>query len=676
METMFEQTQYLPAEQIVNSLETTRLSSEPGLRELDFWKEMQVPDPGAVLSAFPNILSGCGSKANLRKLRRDYPDACSQIEESARAALQHCFDLLGSGNVELGESIDWSLDFKSGKRWDLRERRLQKLINRRDNSDVRIPWELSRCNHFLTMALAYLLTNDHTFAIEFENQVYSWRDANPYEFSLNWTSTSETSYRCLNWLVAYKAFGLQRRFTPEFEREFLTELYKGGRFIRANLDDTGLGENASDRIIDLVGLLYIGELFRNTTYGYEWRRLAIAQLERETASRIDAEGLEYESSLPYHGVISEFLLYAQLLSSRSDFRFSETFAATLIKMLRQLAFFTQRDGTILPFGDCDDSRLFKITARHPRDFRDLIAIGKVQFGDSSGAGTAHAPEELAVFEDSQIAPGGKKANQPLGCSVYFTASGICRLSSNDLTATFFANGVSAGGLGSHKHNDTLSFTLEHHGIPVLIDPGTYTYTADETWRNLFRSAASHNCVTVDDCEPNRMVSGLPFVLRRDSHPLVVRWDSDDDFDLVVAENDGYCRLDDPVIHRRSLFLDKATQVLLLRDELIAQGLHVINYHFQADNIRITLLRDQYLRLQPHADGSGILLANCVPGLSMGISTNWVSPRYGVKHSGLKITASAKVKLPFASLFAFVPDDTGDLVSAGAKIEAARNLIGW
>ena len=90
-------------------------------------------------------------------IKKEYPNSIEQTISDADEICEHIFDLLGSGKTKLGKEIDWHLDFKSGFRWDPKTYYLGtgKHVTLNDPSDVKVPWELSRCQHFIALGKAY-----------------------------------------------------------------------------------------------------------------------------------------------------------------------------------------------------------------------------------------------------------------------------------------------------------------------------------------------------------------------------------------------------------------------------------------------------------------------------------------------------------------------------------------
>ena len=77
-----------------------------------------------------------------------------KILKDANNILKHKFDLLGSGIVELGKNIKWNQDFKSGFVWENDFYKNIKIIDLDNNSDVKVPWELSRFQHLFSLGKA------------------------------------------------------------------------------------------------------------------------------------------------------------------------------------------------------------------------------------------------------------------------------------------------------------------------------------------------------------------------------------------------------------------------------------------------------------------------------------------------------------------------------------------
>lgn len=109
-----------------------------------------------------------------------------------------------------------------------------------------------------------------------------------------------------------------------------------------------------------------------------------------------------------------------------------------------------------------------------------------------------------------------------------------------------AGAVAPPHLPAHAHADVLSFVLWADGRPLIVDPGTFTYTGP--WRATFRGTSAHNTVEVDGTD--QCVFWGDF--RAAFMPRIVRLDAraSDDIVVVAARHDGYRRLADPVEHER------------------------------------------------------------------------------------------------------------------------------
>ena len=123
-------------------------------------------------------------------------------------------------------------------------------------------------------------------------------------------------------------------------------------------------------------------------------------------------------------------------------------------------------------------------------------------------------------------------------------------------------------LPPHAHADVLSFVLWADGERIVADPGTFSYSGPE--RGRYRGTSAHSTVEVDgrdQCDlwgPFR-AAHMPNVSRG---PLEVTGDAV----TLTAQHDGYTRLSDPVVHRRT-FCWLPGDGLVVVDRLQARKAH-------------------------------------------------------------------------------------------------------
>jgi hypothetical protein len=327
--------------------------------------------------------------------------------------------------------IDWQIDFKSGFRWSARTwYRDIAIYGNPLGVDVKLPWELARCQHLPQLALAHALARDRdpesaaSWAREFRNQVLDFVAANPPRYGVNWACAMDVAIRAANWVVAHDlllAGGAS--FDPEFEALIARSVREHALHVATNLEwSPGLRSN--HYLADVSGLLFAAAWLPSDPDTDAWLALALQELLREIEHQFYPEGTSVEASTSYHRLTGEMAVYSLALvlglpqerisglreMGRRAFpngvaldgppSLSPGGAVALPDGLGRkvagMAEFTRDcsapDGRIAQFGDNDSGRFFKL----PGTYRRLDASGTMRYRapDLSGMQSEYWDEDV------------------------------------------------------------------------------------------------------------------------------------------------------------------------------------------------------------------------------------------------------------------------------------------
>jgi hypothetical protein len=560
--------------------------------------------------------------------------------------LSHEFDLLGSGPTALGPEIDWSRDFKSGRKWDLVPSETIDGAELARESDVKVPWELSRCQHLTALGRAWVIERDPRLPAELEAQIRSWIRQNPVGMGVNWACTMDVALRAVSWIWTLGLFD-DAPLSDGFREEILLSLYRHGLWIPEHLE---VGEvNGNHLLSDALGLVACGTVFRDSEEGRSWLGLGSRLLEREVRSQVEEDGVDIEASVAYHRLALEIFLVGARFLETAGLPPSSGYRERLDAMFDFVDAYVTPDGLSPVVGDADDGRALVLGETDIRDHRYLLSTGcawlergrwKRRAGkfweDSLWLLGAEARDRFESLEG----PGAESSRS-------FEASGFFVLRSPGQYAFVDAGPVGFRGHGGHGHNDCLSFEWHAGGRPLLTDSGTYVYTASPQWRNRFRSTEFHNTIRVDRQEINRVPSPLAlWSLSDDARPAGVRFSGDAERDVLRAGHTGYMRLADPVAVSRQFDFDRVRPVLTLRDSLAGKCEHFVEFFFHAaPGARALRSLDGDVQFR-WADGRELKIHQASgPQVVWEIRDGWFSPSYGVKMERPVWVASANAKLP-------------------------------
>ncbi len=429
-----------------------------------------------------------------------------------------------------GTNYDWHTDLVSGKTWPMLPGSKIKYASEQEHADIKIPWELSRFHHLLTLTRAMLFykdkKQDSTFTIyykEITSQLDHWIRSNPYRRGVNWNCAMEVGIRALNWLLILSLAH------PYMDNDRLCryhrQLIKHGRFIYTHLEYSIKGRG-NHYMANIVALLVLGIYFSKRREGRKWLAFALPEFIHEIDYQFDHQGASDEGATAYHMMQLELVQLG--LKVLTDTRLSTQFVpGWVIKKLDKIRDFGNniRYQTFVPqIGDNDSGRIL-------------------------GWENDREKETYFNFPSSPISiPEREKQSAAYDEAGFF----MMRDSETFLQLRCGKNGYR--GLGFHDHCDRLSFQLYAHGRPLIVDPGSYVYTANYEKRNFFRGTASHNTLQIRNWEQNAFNKLDLFLMKDRAHAACLQWQSTPEYDFFIGKHSGFSHYLPGLEHvRRVLF---------------------------------------------------------------------------------------------------------------------------
>ncbi len=456
------------------------------------------------------ILPHESSREILAILTSQYPEHVSAILAAADAACRNELSLLGQ-EFKFGGEIDWNKDPVTGWKFPkLPQNQMSQYIGAERPVDLIFFWEMNRQQHFITLGIAYWLTDNPKYINAFCRQIQNWIDTNPPRQSINWYYGLEISIRLIAWTVAFQFFRNSPKFREEIGSKFLKSLWQQASFLRNHLQIFRTKDDIPNNhlIAELTGLTLVGLTFSEFRDAHTWRETGLHLLKQYAPVQNHAYGVNKEQAMGYHRFIAELLLLIVTLSHRNALPLQPDLEQMLMRMLDYLSYTLEPIGTVPMWGDSDYGRVLGLGKnKNFWDIRWLLSAGAALFGRVDWKFTAGRFDEEAFWllgMEGLEAWEKLDAHAPTQTSNAFPQGGVYIIrddwTANTDVAFFRCGPFGLGGAGhcAHAHCDLLSFTLWVNGQPLLVDSGTYTYHG--SFRNYFRLASAHNTAMIDGHE--------------------------------------------------------------------------------------------------------------------------------------------------------------------------------
>lgn len=607
-------------------------------------------------------------KARIEQVLKDAEDICN-----------HVFEFQGSGKTCLGRKIPWRQDLRTGVQWP-KYKSTEVPVQRKKGSDIVRVWELSRFQWGPTLGKAYWFTGDDKYVSEFLCQIDHWCRENPIGYGPNWITSQDAALRAISWILTLSYIGGSPAMPTKSWQRILQMLFLHGIFIRKHLTirhRDGKRITGNHYASQLLGLFFLGLLFRCSVKGQEWLQYSTKELNYEISEQVLPDGSQYESSIAcYHRFVLEHFLIAHLLSLRNEISFSTHYSRILEKMFRFIEGYTRPNGSVPQIGDTDDARLCILSDYSSWNKDNHLPLLYI-YTEIYGKSCPELPRErfgeecfwlTRRLKNDKIIPlmGHSSDDLDMTKSLSFPDSGFYFMKSNDNYMAISANPVGLKGKGNHKHNDILGFDLYMNGTSIMVDPGSYVYTSDPRERDIFRSTSYHNTIMIDDQEINPFTAEHIFQMEEKGCPRVLKWETGPEHDFFVGMHSGYTRLHEPLIHKRSILFMKNKNAWLIKDAIYqsdqaeqrggrtAVSTHKIDVYFHFAPLEVTVSEDT----KPRVDALSIQghmmdlmkwneIIQCIVArknnkqfylqvvayperAKVDIEDGWVSPSYGIR----------------------------------------------
>jgi hypothetical protein len=496
-----------------------------------------------------------------------------KILEKAEEVLTGKINLLGTGDFDFGNKINWSKDYKSGVIWKNCYYRDLNYVNFNDKSDVKIPWEISRMQWLVPVGQAYIFTKNEKYALFVKNLLNDWIKENPYAHSVNWTCTMEVALRIITFQWFFYVFAESIEWSDqEFRFLFLKSLYFHAFFTERNLEKSDI--NGNHYTADGAGLVFAGLFFNGYKRDSNFLNKGLEIINNEIELQVFDDGVDYEASIPYHRLVTELFFFPALYLINSGHKLKDVYINKLVKMAFFIKYYSRNNGTVPLIGDADDARTIPMGFQSINDHDYLASLIGLVFNEAqliSGNESTFdeifwilgykALEKLPIYEKGHYT----KA---------FPDGGFYVMGNIDSHIFIDCGPIGLSGRGGHGHNDILSFEAFIQGEQLITDCGAYLYTADYLERNAFRSTSYHNTPMIDKEEINRFISPKNlWNFQYDAKPVLLQWETKNFLDIFKGSHSGYLRLKDPLQPIRTIIFKRDTSELLINDIISGKGIH-------------------------------------------------------------------------------------------------------
>lgn len=363
--------------------------------------------------------------------------------------------------------------------------------NAQRNEDEEWCFMLNRMDYLNYLILAGLISKEDEYLLKGKALILNWIKQHPVIQSEPSTRTLDTGIRIMN-MMETLPYIYSTHLLEEDELALIMQSiddqihYLKDQYLKKyTLSNWGS--------IQTCAILSILPLYKEHYVSdpiYQW---AYEELSTQFQIQVYDDGMQWEQSTMYHIEVLNYGMKALYYQSIYGIPVHPILSKQVYALADALFYQVTPAYEIETFGDSDRANV-----------QDVFTRAATLFSQPQWK-TAGYPrfdlESLYTF-GCEYADSYQRLKQQIPSSNVYDGidSGMYVIRSSwesDASFTMFTNGSLGSG---HGHSDNQHISIYHKGIPILIDPGRYTYREDHPMRVELKSMHAHNGVIVDGKE--------------------------------------------------------------------------------------------------------------------------------------------------------------------------------
>ncbi len=413
--------------------------------------------------------------------------------------------------------------------------------------DIKFIWEASRLAQIYTLVRAFARTQDENYPAAFWQILEDWMQKNPPGMGPNWMCGQEATLRLMAICFGYYTFKDHPLSTPERVSQFTILAAALAERTYLNLG-YAIFTRSNHTISESFGIWLAGTLFPELKNASKYRKLGKQILEKEASRQIYADGSYAMHSLNYQRFVLHIYLYAMRIAELNDQKFSPTVYKAVERSIDYLyTIIDPQTGQMPNYGSNDGALVLPLNSCDYSDYRPLIQSGYFFIHQKRIFPPGTWDEDLFWLFSAESLESYVQNRPPLTNELFLNA-GITKMNGRDTLAFIRCGPVK----DRPSHADQNHMDIWWQGKNIAMDAGTYLYSGEDYWRNGLASTQVHNTVTVDQLE--QMEKFSRFIWLDWSQGNVLSFEEKDGLKYWQGQHDGYTRLKDPIVHKRTVLL--------------------------------------------------------------------------------------------------------------------------